>query len=432
MTNKFKTIKVDDLGKCKFDSPLKHTNNMFVTDEGVIADTYATDLQPQIEKNDLQFFELAGAREKIFFQPEKTNVAIVTCGGLCPGINDVIRAITFCAIKQYKVNKVLGLKYGYEGLVAKFYHTPMELNTENTDEIHEKGGTILGSSRGQQPNEEIVKTLRHYKIDILFTIGGDGTQRAAAEICEEIKKQNLNISVIGIPKTIDNDINCLERSFGFDSAIDASWQVINSAHAEAKGYKNGIGLVKLMGRDSGWITSLSALANSNVNFCLIPEVDFDLEGQNGFLKHLKSRLIRSEHAVIAVAEGAGQKLMQRTGKTDKSGNERLADIGVFLNDAIDKYFKKEKMEVNVKYFDPSYLIRSIPANAGDSAYCLRLGYNAVHAGMCGKTNIIIGLHTERIVHFPMSLIGKRKYVNPEKWLWKTVLQTTGQPKDMLN
>lgn len=432
MDNILNTIKVDNLGERKIDSPLKSQRNIFVENDGVVFPTHAKDVLSSEKIEDLKFFELAGAREKIFFDPSRTTIGIVTCGGLCPGLNDVIRAITFCALKQYKVRKVLGFKYGYEGLVAKYYHPPIELNTENTDEIHEKGGTILSSSRGQQSNEEIVNTLKHYQVDILFTIGGDGTQRAASEICQEIKKQNLDISVIGIPKTIDNDISCLERSFGFDSAIDAAWQVINSAHAESKAYKNGIGLVKLMGRDSGWITAYASIANSNVNFCLIPEVDFDLDGDNGFLKHLQARLLKSEHAVIAVAEGAGQKLMEKTNKTDKSGNTKLADIGLFLNDKIANYFQKENMEVNIKYFDPSYLIRSIHANAGDSAYCLRLGHNAVHAGIAGKTNLIIGLHTDRIVHIPISMIGKRKYVDPNKWLWQTVLQTTGQPTSLLN
>lgn len=432
MNTNINIIKTENLGECSFDSPLKTTTNTFVDNEGVICETHASDLISHDEKNPLQFFELAGAREKIHFNPAKTTIGIVTCGGLCPGLNDVIRAITFCALKQYKVNKVLGFKYGYEGLVAKYYHPPIELNTENTDEIHEKGGTILGSSRGQQPDAEIVNTLKHYQVDILFTIGGDGTQRGASDICAEIKRQNADIAVIGIPKTIDNDIGCLERSFGFDSAIDAAWQVINSAHAESKAYKNGIGLVKLMGRDSGWITAYASLSNSNVNFCLIPEVDFDLDGPNGFLNQLKTRLDKSKHAVIAIAEGAGQKLMNETNQKDKSGNKKLADIGIFLKDNILDFFKKENIEVNLKYFDPSYLIRSIPANAGDSAYCLRLGYNAVHAAMAGKTNLIIGLHTNRIVHIPISMISTRKYIDPNKWLWQTVLQTTGQPRNMIN
>jgi len=428
-----KIISIDTLGECKVDSPFKSKRQRFYSDEdGVIRHSLARDIEQAASIDELEFFQLAGAREKIFFNPKNVTVGIVTCGGLCPGLNDVIRAVTFCALEGYGVKKVLGFQYGYEGLVSKYFHPPIELTTVNTDDIHEKGGTILKSSRGSQDTEEIVHTLKHYKVDILITIGGDGTLRGARDIQEEVAKQGLDIAVIGVPKTIDNDIALVERSFGFETAVEGAWDVINCAHSEAKAYRNGVGLVKLMGRESGWIAASSAIANSNVNYCLIPEVPFDLEGPNGFYEHLRKRLEKKDHAVIVVAEGAGQNLVQHKEGQDKSGNTKLGDIGTFLRDDLKRCFAEQGAEINVKYFDPSYSIRSTPASANDSEYCLTLGNNAMHAGMAGKTNMIVGLHNHRLVHLPIPLIGDRKQVEPDRWIWQTVLQATRQPANMTN
>jgi len=425
-------IPVDTLGKARHDSPLKGQVSRFYTSEGVVCDSRTQDFEKLKSLDDIKYFELAGPREKLFFNPKEVTVGIVTCGGLCPGLNDVIRALTFCALESYGVKRVLGFKYGYEGLVAKYYHYPIELTTDNTDEIHEKGGTILKSSRGSQDTKDIIDTLVHYGVNILFTIGGDGTQRGARDIVEGVKARNLPISVVGIPKTIDNDISLIQCSFGFETAVEATWDIITNAHSEAKAYRNGVGLVRLMGRESGWIAASSALANSNVNFCLVPEVPFDLHGPNGFLAQLFNRLKKKDHAVVVVAEGAGQSLFDDKKGQDKSGNKKLNDIGLLLQDEIKAYFKAESTEVNVKYFDPSYTIRSRPGNANDSMYCLRLGSNAVHAAMAGKTNMILGLHHDRLVHLPISLIGARKTIDPQSWFWQTVLQATHQPANMVN
>lgn len=429
-----KVIPVDTLGEGKYDSPFKAKRQRFYTDDnGVIREVLARDIQQASSLDDLEFFQLAGAREKLFFNPKNVTVGIVTCGGLCPGLNDVIRAITFCALEGYGVKRVLGFQYGYEGLVARYFHPPVELNTSNTDDIHEKGGTILKSSRGPQDTDEIVHTLKHYKVDILITIGGDGTLRGARDIQEGVARHGLKIAVIGIPKTIDNDISLVERSFGFETAVEGAWDVINCAHAEAKAARHGVGLVRLMGRESGWIAASASIANSNVNFCLIPEVDFDLDGPSGFYEQLRQRLERKDHAVVVVAEGAGQRLLNEASKgKDRSGNKKLGDIGLFLNAGIKSWFKEKGVEVNTKYFDPSYSIRSTPANANDSEYCLLLGNNALHAGMAGKTNMIVGLHNHRLVHLPIPMIGKRKQVNPDRWVWQTVLQSTRQSAHMIN
>ncbi len=427
-----KMISIDSLGECTFPSPLIERASRFYNDEGIARHIRSNHLSECNSINDIECFELAGAREKLYFNPRETTVGIVTCGGICPGLNDVIRAITFCALEEYKVKRVLGFRYGYEGLVAKYYHQPAELTLDSTDEIHEKGGTILKSSRGPQPSEEIVQTLIHYGVDILFTIGGDGTQRGASDIAKEVEKRGLKIAVIGIPKTIDNDINNVERSFGFMTAVETASQVITSAHSEAKAFRNGVGLVKVMGRNAGWIAAAASLANSNVNFCLIPEVPFDFDGPNGFFYHLKKRLEQKDHAVIVVAEGAGQNLFTDNAQFDKSGNKKLGDIGILLRDQMNKRFAEMKEEINVKYFDPSYLIRSTAANAVDSQYCLGLGYNAVHAGMAGKTNLVISSHCNRLIHVPISMISGGKTVDPNGWLWQTVLQSVHQPTHMCN
>ncbi|MDH3981732.1 MAG: ATP-dependent 6-phosphofructokinase, partial [Kiritimatiellaceae bacterium] len=374
-----KIHRAETLGEATYDSPLTDKLVRFYDGEAIACNDRTKELSVLENISDIEYFELAGPRKKLFFNPKDVTVGIVTCGGLCPGLNDVIRALTYCSMESYGVKRVLGFKYGYEGLVAKYYHYPIELTTDNTDEIHEKGGTILKSSRGRQDDDEVINTLLHYGVDILFTIGGDGTQRGSRDIVKKLKERNIPISVVGIPKTIDNDISLIQRSFGFETAVEATWDIVTNAHNEARAYRNGVGLVNLMGRESGWIAASAALANSAVNFCLVPEVPFDLHGPNGFLEVLEKRLKRKEHAVVVVAEGAGQFLFDKSKKeTDKSGNKRLKDIGVLLNEEINAHFAKKGQEVNVKYFDPSYNIRSRRANANDSMYCLRLGNNAVH------------------------------------------------------
>ncbi|MDL1968272.1 MAG: ATP-dependent 6-phosphofructokinase [Deltaproteobacteria bacterium] len=373
-------------------------------------------------------FEKAGPRSKIFFDPGKLKCAIVTCGGLCPGLNDIIRSIVLELYYSYGVRNVYGIRYGLQGFIPKYSHEIMDLKPESVVNILEMGGSILGSSRGEQSIEEIVNTLKKMNIGILFMIGGDGTLMAATRIIDTITKTDLKISVIGIPKTIDNDIYMVSRTFGFDTAVDMSTQAIRGAHNEATGYPNGIGLVKLMGRHSGFITATSALAQQNVNFVLIPEVDFDLKGPKGFLNTLEKRIHLRKHAVILVAEGAGQRFFESNkDDCDESGNIRLKDIGLFLKDKIISYFKSKNINMSLKYIDPSYMIRSLPANANDHVFCSFLGRDAVHAGMAGKTRVLIGHWNNYFVHIPMDAsAGKRKRINPNGKLWLSVLHATGQ------
>jgi 6-phosphofructokinase 1 len=421
-------FEVSRLGDGRIPSPLK--GDYFVKDDKrVLFHSGLSEAKEYFEGGKtLPSFEQAGPREKIYFDPSKLKCGIVTCGGLCPGLNSVIRAITLSLYHNYGVRTVYGFPYGYEGLTHRYGHKPIELTPTVVDRIHEQGGTILGSSRGNQDISEMVDTLERMNIGILFTVGGDGTLRGASAISKEIERRRLKIAVIGIPKTIDNDISYIQRSFGFATAVSEAGRAITSAHIEAKGARNGIGLVKLMGRESGFIATYAALAYSDVNFCLIPEVPFTLEN---FLKALNERLEKKDHAVIVVAEGAGQNIMEKTGERDASGNIRFQDIGIFLRDQINAYFKRTGTEFSLKYIDPSYTIRSVPADANDSAFCLILGQNAVHAGMVGRTNMVVGFWGNEFTHVPIPMAAlKHKKVDPEGWVWNSVLTVTGQPREM--
>jgi 6-phosphofructokinase 1 len=372
--------------------------------------------------------EVAGPREQIFHDPQTLRCGIVTCGGICPGLNDVIRSIVLSLYHNYGVRSVTGFRFGFEGLVRPFKHEPLALTPESVNRIHETGGTILGSSRGPQDAGTMVQTLTDLGIGILFAVGGDGTLRGAKKIADEALRQGLPISVIGIPKTIDNDISFVQITFGFDTAVSEAQRASYAANTEAEAAHNGIGLVKLMGRDSGFIAAYTVLVNSQVNFCLIPEVPFTLEK---FLAALDDRLKRRGHALIIVAEGAGQDLMQKKGDRDASGNVRFGDIGVFLRDAINAHFRSANQEVTLKYIEPSYMIRSVPANARDSAFCLLLGQSAVHAGMAGCTDMVVGFWNHRFTHVPIRLaVSERKKIDPAGALWSSVLASTGQPLDL--
>ncbi len=412
------------LGPAKIDSPLRH-GRYIAADSRVLLDVHTSSCD--LTGNPASMEE-AGPREKIYFDPSKTKCAVVTAGGLCPGINDVIRSIVLECFHNYGVAAVMGIRYGLEGFIPKYGHEIMELNPEAVSRIHQFGGTILGSSRGPQPIEDIVDALERLNINILFMIGGDGTMRAAEKIHQEIESRDLRISIIGIPKTIDNDIQYVSTTFGFDTAVDKATEAINCAHTEANGAPNGIGLVKLMGRESGYIAAQASMALKDVNFVLVPEDPFELDGDQGLLKALERRIRKRGHAVIVTAEGAGQHLLKSTGKTDPSGNPVLGDIASLLIGSIKDHFKKVGMDITLKYIDPSYIIRSVPANTNDRIYCGFLGQNAVHAGMAGKTAMMVSRWNSQYVNVPLRIIihGGRKRIDICSNYWRSVLESTGQ------
>jgi 6-phosphofructokinase 1 len=379
-------------------------------------------------------FEKAGPRENLYFEPAKTKVAIVTCGGLCPGLNNVIRSLVNELYYRYGISRVLGIKYGYEGLIPAYNHELIELTASMVSDIHLNGGTFLGTSRGNQDVGKMVDTLEIMNVNILFCIGGDGTLRGAHAIHEEIVKRNLKIAVAGVPKTIDNDIDLIQKSFGFETAFSNADEVIKVAHNEAEGAYNGIALVKLMGRDSGFIAASAALAIQEVNFVLIPEISFDLYGPRGFLKVLRKRLEERHHAVVVVAEGAGQEFFEESGtELDASGNIKHKDIGLYLKEKISEEFRNKGFPHTIRYIDPSYIIRSAAANPNDSKFCNLLAQNAVHAVLAGKTDFVVGYWNDQFTLLPISMaVAKRKKIDIKGELWWNVLEATGQPISMKN
>ncbi len=427
---------IPTLGEAKIISPLKRRikpgerEKLFVSDkERIIVDVQLDRLEENHRtKKKVVSFDQAGPREKIYFDPSKLKCAIATCGGLCPGLNDIIRSIVLELFHIYNVKTIYGIKHGLQGFIPEFEHDVVDLNPDSVSGIPNTGGSMLGSSRGTQDIGTIVDCLERMNIGILFMVGGDGTLMASKRIAEEIEKRNLKISIIGIPKTIDNDIYLVSRSFGFDTAVDVATLAIKGAHNEAEAYPYGIGMIKLMGRHSGFLAATAALAQQDANFVLIPEVDIFLYGKNGFLQALENRVLHRKHAVIIVAEGAGQNLFEDQEKQfDPSGNVVLMDIGLFLKDKISQWFKAKDIPISLKYIDPSYIIRSLPANANDSVFCGFLGREAVHAGMAGKTKLLVSFWNNHYVHVPMDAsAGKRKHLDPNGRLWQSVLEATGQ------
>ncbi len=430
MTQKINTS-IKTLGPAKVKSPLPVCR--FVDDEKLISMNISPEMLGEEENGPLKMlFEEAGPRQNLYFDPSKTKCAVVTCGGLCPGINDVIRSIVMEAYHHYNVPSVLGIKYGLQGFIPDYSHPVMELTPQNVSQIHEFGGTILASSRGPQPPEEIVDALERMNISILFMIGGDGTMKAAQIIQEELARRSNKMSIIGIPKTIDNDVNFVSKTFGFDTAVEKATEAIRCAHTEALGAPYGIGMVKLMGRESGFIAAQATIALKEVNFVLIPECSFELQGENGLLPHLERRLKNRGHAVIVVAEGAGQELFERKG-ADPSGNIILGDICSVLRREIDDYFQEKDIPITLKFIDPSYIIRSVPANSNDRVYCGFLGQHAVHAGMAGKTGMLVSMLRDRFIYLPLTLATlRRRTLNTKSNYWGSVLASTGQPISMLN
>ncbi|MGB5984832.1 MAG: ATP-dependent 6-phosphofructokinase [Desulfobacterales bacterium] len=429
------TTLVASLGAAKITSPLAQSRahqfgNKLISDEDrILVDVTAHRVTEIIARGDTPAsLELAGPREKIYFDPSKLRCAVVTCGGLCPGLNDIIRAIVLQLYYGYGVRNIYGIRYGLEGFIADYGHEIMDLTPQTVANIHQMGGTILGSSRGPQPIDEIIDCLERMNIGTLFMVGGDGTLKAASAINTAITARKLHIAVVAVPKTIDNDIYMVSRSFGFDTAVSIATQAVVAAHNESAGYPNGISLIKLMGRHSGYIAATTALARQDVNFVLIPEVEFDLEGSRGLFSALETRLAERGHAVIVVAEGAGQRFFaNETEERDVSGNLKLKDIGPYLKQRIQAHFDSIRVSTVFKYIDPSYMIRSLPASTNDNVFCSFLGRDAVHAALAGKTGVLISHWNGHFVHVPMGIsVGQRKQINPQGRLWRSVLYATGQ------
>ncbi len=377
-------------------------------------------------------FEKAGPRRHIYFSPGTTKVGIVTSGGLCPGINNVVRSLVLELTHRYGVSQVVGFRYGFAGLDEDERFPPIALTPEVVRHIHSRGGTVLGTSRGARDPSRMVDALRSHGVDVLIAIGGDGTMRALGAIAEALG--DSKIGLIGVPKTIDNDIGLVDKTFGFETAVAVAKDAIDAAHTEASSVSNGIGLVKLMGRDAGFIAAQATLASRDVNVCLIPEAPHRLEGPGGLLDHLEQRLSRRGHAVVVVAEGCGKALATKSkAPRDPSGNVRFAseelDIGTHLKRRIEAHFKSKGAPCTLKYIDPSYMIRGVPANATDAVFCDDLARAAAHAAMAGKTRVMIGRCHRVFTHVPLALVLlEKKRIDPRGDLWLAVIEATGQPE----
>mgnify|MGYP002515738418 FL=1 len=433
---------VEQLGECKVPSPIELSKEHGEFRANYVRDSSYVRYRVNVfdaenagdECTKTNLMQKAGPREFIYFNPAHVTAGICTCGGICPGLNDVIRSVVRCLWLRYGVKRIKGFRFGFKGFFAESGYETIDLNPKVVDDIHKNGGSFLGTSRGGGNRvSDIVDAIESLSINMLFVIGGDGTQRGALDIANELERRGLKVAVVGIPKTVDNDLEFIDRSFGFETAVENAREAVNAIHMEAQSQVNGIGVVKLMGRESGFIATAAALASHETNFCLIPEVPFDMDGPNGFLTHLERRLANRGHAVIVVAEGAGQEHMQATSEKDASGNKKLSDIGVFLCDKIKEYFANKNIHINLKYVDPSYQVRSSVTTANDSIYCERLGNNAVHAAMAGKTKCVVGLVHDKYVIIPTSMATrKRNKVDPEGALWRDALDATGQPILMVN
>jgi 6-phosphofructokinase 1 len=430
-------LAVRTLGPCRIDSPLAplldgRRSSLHSVDEDDLVlfdDTRTGVVARGTGPDQLPGFEPAGPRRRIYFDPAKTRIGVVTCGGLCPGLNDVIRALVLELTSRYGVNRIFGFRNGYQGFIPRYGHSVIDLTPDVVARINENGGTILGSSRGQQDPNEVIDCLDRMSINILFVIGGDGSMRAAMEIARVIAERDEKIAVVCIPKTIDNDIPFIDRSFGFQTAFSKAAESLRVANVEASSAPNGVGVVNVMGRHSGFIALYATLADSAADIVLIPEVPLTLEGEHGLLPYLHRRVIDRGHAVMVVAEGAGQDLLAgEPYAIDASGNVKLHDIGPYLCQRITDWFVARNTELNIKYIDPSYLIRGVPANPYDSVYCIRLAHAAVHAAMAGRTEVVVGRWHRRFVHVPIRLaVSHRNQVDPNSDLWLSLLETTGQP-----
>jgi 6-phosphofructokinase 1 len=420
-----KILRPHSLGAATHDSPLPY----FVGDEQLVP---SESVWPQGHApRDMFLFEKAGPRRGLFFHPAQTRAAIVTCGGLCPGLNNVIRSVTRELRRGYGVGQVLGIRGGYRGLDPALGEPPMELSDDAVEDIHKEGGTLLGTSRGPVDMDAAVDFLMALRVNQLYTVGGDGTQRGGQALFDRARARGYALSVVGIPKTIDNDVRFVTRTFGYTTAVSEAVRVIQSAHTEARCVVNGVSLVKLMGRHAGFIAAAATVASQEVNFCLVPELPFALEGEGGLLAALERRLQRKAHAVIVVAEGAGQELLPSDGERDASGNLKLQDIGLHLRDRLNAHFRSRGIEMAMRYFDPSYQIRGCPADTEDALLCDRLARHAVHAAMAGKSGLVVSYLNGQFAHVPISEIARgSKRVDLEGELWRAVMSSTGQAEHL--
>jgi len=363
------------------------------------------------------------ACKHIWWEPKKVKAALITAGGLCPGLNSIIQGVTNCLWRDYGVRQIVGITAGYNGLSDPAKHPSMLLTPELVEDIHMRGGSILKAGRGGFNAAKICETLRAGGYTHLFVIGGDGTQYAGHLLYVEARKQKLPISVVGVPKSIDNDVLFVDRTFGFDSAVEAAAGVIRNGWVEATSCPNAVGIVKLMGRDAGFVAAHAALASNLVDLVLVPEVEVEMED---VLQFVDATLAHKGHMVVVVAEGAGQAHVA-TGQKDASGHTVYGDVGVYLRDTLNKHLKPKGGRTF--YIDPSYIIRSVPPTPNDHIYCARLANNAVHTAMRGYTGVCVGAIHNIIVILKSKLIASgKKQLKIKSSTWQSCVQVCSMPE----
>jgi len=369
----------------------------------------------------------ANATRHIYWDPKDVRAAIVTCGGLCPGLNSVVRELTDCLYNEYGVKDILGMRGGYHGLSNPEELTPMYLTPKIVNEIHMKGGSVLMAGRGGNDCIRIVDKLKERDINMLFVVGGDGTQSGAHALFLEARKRKMPISIVGVPKSIDNDVMYFDKTFGFESAVAEAVSVIRGSFVEATSANRAVSIVKLMGRDAGFVSMYAAVASNLVDLCLIPEVDVKLQD---VLAYVDKVLAQKGYMVVAVAEGAGQNFVESEG-VDPTGHTKYGDVGVFLRDAINEHLKRSDDGGRSFYFDPSYMIRAVPANPIDHIFCSRLSRDAVHTAMRGYTGVCVGPIHNIIIIMPMNNIASRqKTVNVHRNMWQVCVHQSGMPQQL--
>ena len=418
---------IPTLGKCDIPSPLPGAS-AFAENPNIVLNIDEL-LTGGMSGPQPLSFEMAGPRRNLYFDPRNTRCAIVTCGGLCPGINDVIRAIVMTASQVYNIPSVLGVRFGFQGFLNASDEElgVVELTPDRVCHIHEFGGSILGSTYGYggQTPKDIVNALERLNVNVLFAIGGDGTMHNALELQQEVARRGRKLSIIGFPRTIDNDIAFIPQSFGFETAVSKATEAIRCAYTEASSLPNGIGIVKIMGRQSGFIAANAALTFRNVNFVLVPEVPFSITGEKGIVPAVEQVLRQHGEAVIVVAEGVGPNVVD--GPYPQDYGDGVVNA---IRSAIKKHMAAKGIDCTIKYIDPSYMIRAVPAAANDRRYCGFLGQHGVHAAMAGKTGMAVAKMRDKFVHLPLDLVTRRRRLSTSSDLWRSVLEMTGQGDSM--
>jgi len=378
--------------------------------------------------NEVTVYPRAGPRSSLFFRPSHVNAGIVTCGGLCPGLNSVIRDVTKSCFELYGVQSVIGFHGGFSGI----FSMPFErLTLESTQGIQNLGGTILSSARGGFDADRILNKLEDLRISQLFIVGGDGSMRGARELVVAITKRPWPVAIIGIPKTIDNDIGLIDHSFGFQTAVEETLRAVRAAKVEAACSINGVGVVQCMGRHAGYIAAQVTLASAEVDLCIIPEVPIAIDGSLDVLEHVIRVVEKKGHAVVVVAEGAGENLLGKSEEFDASGNRRLRPIGPWIKEAIAERLTMRGLGRQVRLIDPSYMVRSVAAYSVDSILCTLLSLAAVHAAMDGYTGVCVALVNGRSVMVPLDLIveASPRKVDVCSRTYERIVSLTSQPFD---